>query len=129
MIFLKKNYLNYLFFYKTVKKEEKFNNLEKTNKAVFLKKKLNFKNELIIFLNIIKLIYFYFFTNKFFFKEKLVICSEALNQETSQNFRMYFQIQKLFKNITFDNLITTFEGLNLEKIIFGLSKEIIVKKI
>ena len=126
--FLKKNNLNYLLVYTPVNKEEIYNNLENTNKEVFLKKKLNFKNELIIFLNIIKLIYFYFSTNKFLLKEKLVICSEALNQETSQNFRMYFQIQKLFKNITFDNLITTFEGLNLEKIIFGLSKENNCKK-
>ena len=61
-------------------------------------------------------------------KEKLVICGEALNQETFKNFRMYFQIQKLFENVNFNNLITTFEGLNLEKIIFSLSKENNCKK-
>jgi len=126
--FLKKYNLSYLLVYTPTNKEEIYNNLENTKNEVFLKKQLNFKNELIIFLKIIKLIYFNLSSDKFLLKEKLVICSEALNQETFQNYRMYFQIQKLFKNVTFDNLITTFEGLNLEKIIFSLSRENNCKK-
>ena len=125
---LKKNNLSYLLVYTPATKEGTYDNLEDTKKEIFLKKKLNFKNELIIFFKIIKLIYFYLSLKKLLLKEKLVICGEALNQETFKNFRMYFQIQKLFENVNFNNLITTFEGLNLEKIIFSLSKENNCKK-
>ena len=54
----------------------------------------------------------------------MIILGEILSQETLSNVRLSLQIKKLFKKIKFENLISTFEGYNFEKIIFYHSKTV-----
>ena len=83
---------------------------------------MDFKSEIKILYKIFQLSFFYLNLKEINIKEKLTILGEVLNSETNHNIRMYLQTKALFNKFKFDNLITTFEGLNLEKIIFSLSK-------
>ena len=120
--FLNQNNIKYLIAYLPTTEEKRLKNLEKKEDIIFFKKKIDLKSEIKILYKIIQLSLFYLNLKEFNIKEKLIILGEVLNSETHHNIKMYLQIKNLFNKLKFDNLITTFEGLNLEKIIFSLSK-------
>ena len=88
----------------------------------FFKQNLSFFEELSCLLYTIKLFFFYAIYPSINFKHRLVILSELLDRQTSFNIKTYYQCKKLFKKISYEKLICTFEGFNFEKIVFEISK-------
>ena len=120
--YLKKRKKNYLIVYFQHYKRINKNFFSKKQNFFFFKQNLNFFEELSCLLYTIKLFFFYATYPSINFKHRLVILSELLDRQTSFNIKTYYQCKKLFKKISYDNVICTFEGFNFEKIVFEISK-------
>ena len=90
---------------------------------IFLKKYGSFFDEIKLIYDLIKLVLVYLKNKDLNINEKKEILLDLISLETLNNIRIKHKFEKILKKTRYKNLICTFEGFNLEKIIFKTSKK------